>query len=158
MVRPDSPQASSGQAPTYEEVSAGGTGHAEVIRIEYDPSVITFRKLLEVFFTAHDPTTPNRQGADIGTQYRSIILYSTEDQRREAEATIQELTESKKFEKLIVTELKLLDAFYPGEEYHQNYFERNSDEPYSEAVIKPKLEKVQKTFAELLKNSPKDHA
>ncbi len=139
--------------PTYEQVSMGKTGHAEVIRIEYDPEVITFGKLLEVFFTAHDPTTPNRQGVDVGTQYRSIILYTTADQKQEAEAQIQELTKAQKFEKPIVTEVKPLDAFYPAEEYHQNYFERNSGEPYAEAVIKPKVGKVKHAFSDLLKSS-----
>jgi peptide-methionine (S)-S-oxide reductase len=138
--------------PTYEQVSTGKTGHAEVIRIEYDPNIIPFSKLLEIFFTAHDPTTLNRQGADVGTQYRSIIFYGTEAEKREAEAYIQELTAAKKFEKPIVTEVKPLDLFYPAEQYHQNYFERNPGEAYAEAVIKPKVEKVRHTFSDLMKS------
>lgn len=140
--------------PTYNQVSAGGTGHAEVIKIEYDPSVIPFRKLLEVFFTAHDPTTKNRQGGDVGDQYRSIILYTTEEQKHEAEAYIRELTEAKKFPNPIVTELKALDRFYKAEDYHLDFFAKNLDNPYAEAVIAPKVEKVRHLHPDALKGRP----
>jgi len=125
--------------PTYEQVSAGNTGHAEVIKIEYDPSEIGFGKLLEVFFASHDPTQVNRQGADVGSQYRSIILYADESQKSKAEGYIGELEASGRYEKPIVTELKALDAFYAAESYHQQYYEKNPDAPYVEAVIMPKV-------------------
>lgn len=137
--------------PTYEEVSSGHTAHAEVVKIEYDPDVLPFRKLLEVFFSAHDPTTPNRQGADVGTQYRSIILYTTDEQKREAENVMAELTAAKKFDTPVVTELKLLEAFYPAEEYHRNYYEKNPGVPYAETVIAPKVETVRREHPGLLK-------
>lgn len=145
------PSTVSGQAPTYEQVSSGKTGHAEVIKIEYDPGRIVFRKLLEVFFVSHDPTTLNRQGADVGTPYRSIVLYTTDAQRQEIEAMIAELTAAKKYVNPIVTEAKALDVFYPAEAYHQDFYAKNSGEPYAQAVIAPKVEKVQKEFAELSK-------
>jgi peptide-methionine (S)-S-oxide reductase len=135
--------------PTYESVSSGGTGHAEVLKIEYDPAVISFHDLLTVFFASHDPTTRNRQGADTGTQYRSIILYTTEAQKIEAEKYITEL----KKDLNIVTELKPLDRFYPAEDYHQDYYKNHEDQMYSQVVIKPKLEKLQKEFDRLLKHS-----
>ncbi|MBI4137960.1 MAG: peptide-methionine (S)-S-oxide reductase MsrA [Candidatus Sungbacteria bacterium] len=137
--------------PTYDRVSAGGTGHAEVIQIDYDPLAIPFRKLLEVFFTSHDPTTKNRQGADVGDQYRSIILYTAERQKQEAEAYIRELTEAKKFPDPIVTELKPLDRFWHAEDYHLNFYAKNPDNPYAEAVIAPKLEKVRRLYKNALK-------
>ena len=145
--------------PTYEEVSAGRTGHAEVIRIEYNPLQVSFRNLLTVFFATHDPTTMNRQGADEGTQYRSIILYTNDTQKREAEAFIKELNASSPEGTPIVTEVRLLDGadgtgkFYPAEQYHIDYYKNNPQNPYCQIVINPKLEKVQKQFAELLKNS-----
>lgn len=139
-------------SPTYEQVSMGNTGHAEVIRIEYDPEIIPFAKLLEVFFASHDPTTLNRQGNDIGTQYRSVILYSSEEQKNEAEKAIYKLTESKKHGKPIVTELAPLENFYPAEEYHKRYYENHPDEGYSSFVIAPKVEKVRKEFKENLKS------
>ncbi len=130
--------------PTYEEVSSGNTGHAEVIKIEYDPLQISFRDLLTVFFATHDPTQLNRQGNDVGTQYRSIILTTTEEQKNEAEAFIKELGSD------VVTELKPLQKFYEAEKYHQNYYRQNSAEPYCQIVISPKLAKLQKDFERLL--------
>ncbi len=134
--------------PTYQSVSGGETGHAEVLQIQYDPAVISFHDLLTVFFASHDPTTLNRQGADQGTQYRSIILYTTPEQKTEAERYIKEL----KKDLNIVTELKPLDMFYPAEDYHQNYYNNHEDEMYPQAIIKPKLEKLQKEFDRLLKH------
>ncbi|MBI4132302.1 MAG: peptide-methionine (S)-S-oxide reductase MsrA [Candidatus Sungbacteria bacterium] len=136
--------------PTHEQVSTGRTGHAEVIGIEYDPMLIPFRKLLEVFFMAHDPTTVNRQGADVGEQYRSIILYTDERQRLNAESFIAELTAAKKFPNPIVTAIKPLERFWPAEEYHRDYYTRNPDAPYSQAVITPKMQKARQQFPELL--------
>lgn len=134
--------------PTYEDVSSGSTGHAEVIKIEYNPSKISYEDLLTVFFATHDPTTLNRQGNDVGTQYRSIILYSNEEQREKAENFIREL--NKQGDK-IVTELKPLDTVYPAENYHKNYYEKNKDKLYCQVVISPKLEKLEKRFKKLLK-------
>lgn len=138
--------------PTYEQVSSGKTGHAEVILVEYDPSAISLEKLLEVFFASHDPTTLNRQGNDVGTQYRSIILYKTEAQRALALAHIQKLTDAKKYDRAIVTEVKPLEVFYPAEEYHKDYYLRHPDEGYSQAIIAPKVEKIRREHSELLKN------
>jgi peptide-methionine (S)-S-oxide reductase len=140
-------------APTYEQVSSGTTGHAEVVRIEFDPMQISFHDLLTVFFASHDPTTPNRQGADVGTQYRSIVLYSTQEQRAETQSFIAELNASSTLGAPIVTELRPFDdrAFYPAEEYHRDYYDTHPDNQYCELVINPKLEKVQKQFAQLLK-------
>lgn len=138
--------------PTYEEVCGGNTGHAEVIKIEYSPAEISFDDLLAVFFNVHDPTTLNRQGNDVGTQYRSVIFYTTEEQKRSAEKVIQELVEGKTYDKLVVTEVKPLTTFYPAENYHRDYYERNKDAPYCEVVIAPKLEKLQKRFESLIKN------
>ena len=145
------PSTSSGQVPTYEQVCSGKTGHAEVIRIEYNPAEVTFRNLLTVFFASHDPTTLNRQGADVGTQYRSVILYTNESQKTEAEAFIKEINASHGEGQPIVTELKPLGEFYEAEEYHRNYYERNADQMYCQVVINPKLRKVQQEFADLLK-------
>ena len=136
--------------PTYGAVSSGTTGHAEVIQIEYDPQIISFRKLLEVFFMSHDPTSINRQGNDVGTQYRSILLYSTPEQRKEAEIYIKELTDSKKYDRPIVTQVVELTAFYPAEEYHNAYYAKHPDSSYAEYVIKPKVEKVRLHNPELL--------
>lgn len=133
--------------PTYEKVSTGTTGHAEVILIEYDRGTILFTKLLEVFFELHDPTTLNRQGADVGTQYRSIILYETEDQKKEASEAIEELNKVKR----VVTEVVLLTKFYPAEEYHKNYYARHPDEGYGKIVIQPKLRKLKNKFSGLVK-------
>lgn len=140
-----------GPSPSYEEVSNGTTGHAEVIRVTYDPSIITFDDLLTVFFGSHDPTTPNRQGADVGEQYRSVILYQSDEEKREAETKIEEINESLKDGTRVVTQLVPLDTFYPAETYHQNYFKTNASAPYCQLVIEPKVEKVRKRFAELVK-------
>ncbi|GAB4271029.1 MAG: peptide-methionine (S)-S-oxide reductase MsrA [Candidatus Promineifilaceae bacterium] len=133
--------------PTYKQICTGTTGHAEVVQITFDPAVITFRELLEIFFVIHDPTTLNRQGNDVGTQYRSAIFYHNEAQRQTAESVIAELTESRAFTNSIVTELAPVGAFYPAEDYHQNYYANNSYQPYCQIVISPKVEKFRKTFA-----------
>jgi peptide-methionine (S)-S-oxide reductase len=137
--------------PTYRQVCTGKTGHAEVVRITYDPDEISYKQLLEVFFTTHDPTTLNRQGADVGTQYRSIILYTDKEQKAAAEAVIKELAAEKVFEKAIVTELAPLKVFYPAEEHHQEFYARNSNKPYCQIVINPKLRKLRAKHAELLR-------
>ena len=134
--------------PTYESVSSGKTGHAEVLKIEFDPAQISFHDLLTVFFASHDPTTLNRQGADRGTQYRSIILYTSPEQKTESQQYIDEI---KKDGVSVVTELKSLETFYPAEDYHQNYYANHEDQAYSQVVIKPKLEKVEERFKDLLK-------
>ncbi|MBI4132610.1 MAG: peptide-methionine (S)-S-oxide reductase MsrA [Candidatus Sungbacteria bacterium] len=139
--------------PTYEQVSTGKTGHAEVIKIEYDSAIIPLRKLLEVFFVSHDATTLNRQGADVGSQYRSIILYTTAAQRQAAETMISELTKARKYSNPIVTEIAPLETFYPAEEYHRDFYAKNPGEIYSQSVIAPKIEKVQENFSELLKTA-----
>ncbi len=136
--------------PTYKEVSNGTTDHAEVIKIEYDPGKISLKTLLVVFFATHDPTTKNRQGNDVGTQYRSIILYTDGEQKKEIENFIKELNSSSEKGKPITTEVKHLDVFYDAEEYHKNYYERNKNQSYCQIVINPKLEKVKEKFAELL--------
>ena len=137
--------------PSYEQVSTGKTGHAEVIYVEYDPAVILFEKLLEVFFDAHNPTTLNRQGADVGTQYRSIVLYATQEQRDAAHAYIEKLKFSGIYSDSIITQVVPLDAFYPAEEYHAQYYETHPDEGYSLAVIKPKVDKIKEKYASILK-------
>lgn len=137
--------------PTYYQVSSGKTGHAEVVRIEFDPNTISYRDLLTVFFASHDPTTLNRQGADIGTQYRSIILATTDSQKQEAEQYIKELNESGEVGDPIVTEVKSLEVFYEAEEEHKDFANRNPMQPYVQAVVNPKLEKVKKKFTNLLK-------
>lgn len=134
--------------PTYEAVCSGNTGHAEVLKVEFDPKQISYNDLLTVFFATHDPTTPNRQGNDIGTQYRSIIIYTTPEQKSEAEQFIAEL--NKEGEK-VVTELKPLDRFYEAEEYHRDYYKKNPDRAYCQIVINPKLEKLKEKFDKLLK-------
>lgn len=139
--------------PTYEEVCTGLTGHAEVTQIEYDPERVSFRTLLTVFFATHDPTTLNRQGNDVGTQYRSIILYTTPTQKEEAEACIQEIDDSTSEGSPVVTEVKPLTTFYEAEKYHADYFAQHPDQAYCNLIISPKVEKVQKKFAELLKKN-----
>ena len=134
--------------PTYKDICNGGTGHAEVIKIAFDPCQITYKTLLEVFFATHDPTTLNRQGNDTGTQYRSIILYTAPEQKDGAERFIAEL--DKEGEK-VVTELKPFEAFYEAEKYHHNYYQKNPEKTYCQIVINPKLEKVQEEFDKLLK-------
>lgn len=125
--------------PTYEEVCSGKTGHAEVIKIEFNPSVISLEKILEVFLKIHDPTTLNQQGADMGTQYRSIILYNSDEQKNIAKAAIAKIAPN--FIKPIVTEIKKLEIFYKAENYHQDYFSKNKEVPYCQVVILPKLKK-----------------
>ncbi|MDO8560840.1 MAG: peptide-methionine (S)-S-oxide reductase MsrA [bacterium] len=137
--------------PTYEQVSSGKTGHAEVILVEYDPQIISFGKLLEVFFDSHDPTALNRQGNDIGTQYRSILLYTSDKAQKGAENYIKKLADSKKYSNPLVTELVPLQKFYPAGEYHKEFYARHPNETYSEAVIKPKLKKIHEKYPELLK-------
>ncbi len=137
--------------PTYEQVCTGTTGHAEVVQIEFDPDVISYRDLLNVFFAIHDPTTPNRQGNDIGPQYRSIILYHDEEQRTTAEATIRELEQSGTWDDPIVTELVPLEQFYPAEEYHNDYFRRNPEQGYCRLVIAPKVAGFRQRFTDMLK-------
>lgn len=141
------------QEPTYEEVSTGTTGHAEVVKIEYDPKIISFDNLLTVFFATHDPTQINRQGNDVGKQYRSVILYTSEEQMKEAENFIKKLNESSKAGGIIATEVKALEKFYSSEKYHKDYYENHKGEGYCQVVINPKLEKVKEKFAELLKNN-----
>ncbi len=136
--------------PTYEEVCGGRTGHAECIYLEYDPNVVKYRDLLTVFFGSHDPSTPNRQGNDVGTQYRSVIFYTTEQQKRDAEGFIKEINDSNPEGNPIVTEVQPLIKFYDAEDYHRDYFARNPGNPYCEVIINPKLEKVQQKFADLL--------
>ncbi len=142
----------SGSGPTYEEVCTGTTGHAEVIRIEYDPNLVPYEDLLKVFFGSHDPTTLNRQGNDVGTQYRSVIFYTTPSQKEIAESKINEINQSAKLGQPIVTEVSPLDQFYEAEDYHQKYFENHQNNGYCQVVINLKLEKVQKEFADLLKD------
>lgn len=137
--------------PTYEQVSGGNTGHAEAIRIQFDPKNIAYQDLLNVFFATHDPTTLNQQGNDIGTQYRSSIFYTTPQQRDEAQAFIQELNNSETFVNPIVTEVTALTKFYPAESYHQRYYELNESKPYCSFVISPKIAKLRAKFAPLLK-------
>ena len=137
--------------PSYERVSDGTTGHAEVIRVTYDPSVITFEDLLTVFFGSHDPTTPDRQGADVGEQYRSIILNQTDEERVKAERIAKEIQESLTDGTRVVTQIVPLGKFFKAEDYHQNYFKENTSAPYCQIVIEPKIEKVKKRFAELVR-------
>ncbi|MBI2349455.1 MAG: peptide-methionine (S)-S-oxide reductase MsrA [Deltaproteobacteria bacterium] len=141
--------------PTYDDVCDGRTGHAEAIRIEFDPSAISYRDLLTVFFATHDPTTPNRQGNDVGTQYRSIVLYASEEQKKQAEGLIRELNDSSVFGKPVVSEVKPLGEFYEAEDYHRKYYANNSYQPYCQFIISPKLQKLHKQFAELLKSRGK---
>ncbi|MBM3320005.1 MAG: peptide-methionine (S)-S-oxide reductase MsrA [Candidatus Eisenbacteria bacterium] len=140
--------------PTYEEVCDGTTGHAEVVQIEYDSREISFREILEVFFSVHDPTTPNRQGADEGTQYRSIILFHTPDQKGTAEILIHELAEEKVWRNPIVTEVVPFEAFYPAAKYHQEYYFKNRNQPYCRVVIDPKVAAFREKFAGKLKHDP----
>jgi peptide-methionine (S)-S-oxide reductase len=137
--------------PTYEQVCTGRTGHAEAIEIEFDPQVVPYEKLLEVFFATHDPTTKNRQGADVGTQYRSGVFYHDARQKRIAEEAIRKLDEEKVFPAKIVTEVTQATTFYPAEKYHQDYFANNPFQPYCQAVAAPKVAKVRKAFKELVK-------
>lgn len=139
--------------PSYEAVCEGDTGHAEVVQIEFDPAVIGFRDLLEVFFSIHDPTTLNRQGADVGTQYRSAIFYHNAEQRATAEAVIAEYNAEKLWGKPIVTEVVPLTRFYPAEAYHRDYYARNPNQPYCLGVVAPKVAKVRTKWAGKLKKT-----
>ena len=137
--------------PSYEEVCSGSTGHAEVVQITYDPRAVSFRELLEVFFTIHDPTTLNRQGADVGTQYRSAVFYHTPEQKEETERVITELTVNGVWPSPIVTEVVPLEKFYPAEDYHQDYFARNPYQGYCRMVVAPKVSKFRKQFTDRLR-------
>lgn len=137
--------------PTYKEVCTGLTGHAEVVRITYYPDSVSFDELLRVFFTVHDPTTLNRQGNDVGTQYRSVIFYYTPGQKKEAEETIEKLNSSGVYGSPVVTEVAAAGDFYPAEDYHHDYYNQNSDQPYCRIVITPKLRKVEKEFRNILR-------
>jgi peptide-methionine (S)-S-oxide reductase len=137
--------------PTYEAVCTGTTGHAEVVKLEYDPAQISLRQILEIFFVVHDPTQMNRQGNDTGTQYRSGIYYTTPEQKQEAEQMIRRMAEEKIFGKPIVTEVKPLENYSAAEEYHQDFFEKNPNQGYCMAVAGPKVAKFRKTFRELSK-------
>ena len=136
--------------PSYRQVCAGTTGHAEVVQVTFDPELIDFRTVLEVFFTIHDPTTPNRQGADVGTQYRSVIFYHSDAQRETAERLVAELAADGVWPDPIVTEIAPAPVFYPAEEYHQDYYRRNPDQGYCQAVISPKLAKLRARHRDLL--------
>jgi len=138
--------------PSYEKVSSGSTGHAEVIRVTYDPSIISYEDLLTVFFGSHDPTTPNRQGADVGEQYRSIIFYQSDEEKLQAEEKVKEINESIKDGTRVVTEIIRFESFHPAEDYHQQYFVKNRSAPYCMLIIEPKVEKVRKRFAELVEH------
>ena len=138
--------------PTYKEVCSGLTGHAEVLQVTFNPTEISYTELLEIFWKTHDPTTPNRQGADVGTQYRSAIFYHNDEQKRLAEKYKQELTAAKAFDQPIVTEITPAAVFYKAEDYHQNYFNLNGEAPYCSFVIQPKVEKFKKVFKEKLKS------
>ena len=140
--------------PTYREVCGGDTGHAEVVQVHFDPSVVSYRDLLNVFFAIHDPTTLNRQGADVGTQYRSAIFYHDDEQKKIAEQLIRDLNAQKIWDRPIVTEVTRLDKFYMAEDYHQEYFARNPYQPYCMAVVSPKVSKFRKHFIEMLKKQP----
>ena len=139
------------QNPSYREVCNGNTGHAEVVQVHYDPNVVSYEDLLNIFFGIHDPTTLNRQGADVGTQYRSAIFYHNEEQKNIAEKLIKDLEMQKIFDHPIVTEVVPLDQFYMAEEYHQEYFAKNPYQPYCMAVVSPKVSKFRKHFLDLLK-------
>ena len=137
--------------PTYEQVCSGRTGHAEGVEIVHDPDRVPYEKLLEVFFSTHDPTTKNRQGVDVGTQYRSGVFYHDDQQKKTAEMVIQKLDASGVFPGKIVTEVTAATVFYPAEKYHQDYFANNPRQPYCQAIVSPKVEKVRKVFKELVK-------
>ncbi len=143
--------------PNYKQVTMGDTGHAEVIQVHFDPAVITFKELLEVFFTVHDPTTLNRQGADVGTQYRSAIYFQSDEQKATAAEVIQQINDAKIWNNPIVTEVTRLEKFYQAEDYHQNYFELNPEQGYCRVVIAPKVTKFRKMFLSKLKKAPAAH-
>jgi peptide-methionine (S)-S-oxide reductase len=136
--------------PNYHQVCGGRTGHAEVVRIEFDPEQVSFRELLEIFFTIHDPTTLNRQGADTGTQYRSAIFYENDEQKRVAEEVMEEISREGIWDSELVTQLEPLGDFYPGEDYHQGYYRKNPSQSYCRVIIQPKVAKFRKQFLERL--------
>jgi peptide-methionine (S)-S-oxide reductase len=140
--------------PSYRAVCNGDTGHAEVIQVHFDPNIVTYRDLLNVFFAIHDPTTLNRQGGDVGTQYRSAIFYHDDEQKMIAEELIRDLNSQQIWDRPIVTEVAKLDRFYMAEDYHQEYFARNPYQPYCQAVVAPKVSKFRKHFLDLLKKQP----
>jgi peptide-methionine (S)-S-oxide reductase len=140
--------------PSYRAVCSGMTGHAEVVQVRFDPNVVSYRDLLNVFFTIHDPTTLNRQGADTGTQYRSAIFYHDEEQKKIAEEVVRDLNAQKIWDNPIVTEVTPFDKFYVAEDYHQEYFARNPYQPYCQVVVAPKVSKFRKHFLEMLKKQP----
>jgi peptide-methionine (S)-S-oxide reductase len=137
--------------PSYEQVSTGATGHAEVVQIRFDPDMTSFREILQIFFATHDPTTLNRQGADVGSQYRSVIFYQSEEQKETATAVIGEIDAGGVLGKPVVTELSPLDTFYPAEDYHNDYYLRNPAQPYCQYVIDPKMSKFRMQFFDKLK-------
>ena len=139
------------ERPTYQQVCGGDTGHAEVVRVRFDPARVAYREVLEIFFTLHDPTTLNRQGNDLGTQYRSAIFWHDETQKAEAESLVARLTAERVFDQPIVTELAPATTFWPAEDYHQRYFDRNPHQPYCQYVVAPKLAKFRDKFAQRLK-------
>lgn len=139
--------------PSYERVSSGTTGHAEVIRVTYDPAILSFEDLLTVFFGSHDPTTPNQQGNDVGEQYRSVIFYTTSEEKTVAERVIREVNESLRDGTRVVTQVVPAGEFYPAENYHRDYYAQNVSAPYCQLVIEPKLEKVRKRFHELVREA-----
>jgi peptide-methionine (S)-S-oxide reductase len=141
-------------SPTYREVCTGMTGHAEVVQVTFDPQVISYKDILNVFFAVHDPTTLNRQGADVGTQYRSAIFYHDGEQKRIAEELIEDLNSQKIWDNPIVTEVTKFDKFYMAEDYHQEYFANNPNQPYCQAVVAPKVMKFRKRFLDMLKKQP----
>lgn len=138
--------------PTYKEVCSGYSGHAEAIKITFNPEEVAYEDLLEIFFATHDPTTINRQGADVGTQYRSEIFYTTDEQKIEAENFIKLLTDQNIFDKKIVTKISKATVFYPAEDYHQDYYAQNGNQPYCQAVIAPKMDKLKKNYKSKLKD------
>jgi peptide-methionine (S)-S-oxide reductase len=139
--------------PTYEQVCGGKTGHAEVVQVVFDPAIVPYGDLLKIFFSIHDPTSLNRQGADVGTQYRSAIFFHSQEQKSNAEEVISELNQAGIWKKAIVTEVVEFADFYPAEEYHTNYFQRNSRQPYCQVVISPKLSKFRKQYTTKLKSN-----
>lgn len=139
------------QNPTYEDICGGDTGHAEVVRVTFDPAVVSYRDILDIFFAIHDPTTLNAQGNDVGTQYRSVIFFHGPEQKAVAEAVIAALNQAKAFSRPIVTEIAPAVAFYEAEQYHQEYFERNPRQPYCQYVVSPKVSKFRSQFSARLK-------
>jgi peptide-methionine (S)-S-oxide reductase len=140
-------------APDYKLICTGTTGHAEVVQVTYDPQLVSYNEILEIFFSVHDPTTPNRQGADVGTQYRSIILYHDEDQKLAAEALIKSLDGQEIWKNPIVTQIAPLETFFPAEDYHQGYYRKNPGQGYCMMVVAPKLKKFRQKYAERLKEA-----